>query len=151
MSKDKRIKVIDKTVPTDPVEAAVQAAPPETPVDDTSVAPAPTVAEVMAKLTPQERALIEAQIKAQLKSKGAKANGMQGTFDAAFKKLEAELNTLHAMVVAYGFGDMPFQISLGTGLDGKPFVTGKRLRHREPNKPKADAPAAQPETPAASA
>ncbi len=150
MSKEKKIHTKDKTIP-DPVEVAaacptpdpveVASTPPEV---DTSIPPAPSVDAIMSKLTPEEQAVLKASMRAR---KAKAANGtVQDTFNTALAKVNENLNDLHKIVVDFGFGDMPFELSIGTGLDGKPFVDGKRLRHREK---KAKAPEAQVDAPAA--
>lgn len=147
MSKEKKITVMQKGKPVnadDPVEAAVAAAAPA-PEPEVTVPPAPSVADILAKLSPEEQEVLKSKMRVR-KAKAA-AGTMQATFDAALAKVTENLADLHKIVVDFGFGDMPFQLSVGTGLDGKPFVDGKRLRHREV-KPKADA-APAPDAPAA--
>jgi type IV secretory pathway VirB10-like protein len=149
MSKDKKVHVVDKTAKpatpeNDPVEAAVAAAPPAPePEADVSVPPSPSVEEILAKLTPEEVEVLKAKMRAR---KAKAANGtLQGAFDAALAKVTENLSDLHKIVVDFGF-TMPFQLSIGTGLDGKPFVDGKRLRAKREKKgdaPVSDAPAAQ--------
>ena len=137
MGKDKRIHVVDhsETKPAPKVETPTSVDPVEAASDPvevaaTSVPPAPSVADIMAKLSPEEQAVLKAQLRAKAK-KAAGAN-LQGVFDAALAKATAALSDLHASVLAFGFpADMPFQLMIGTSLEGKPFVEGKRLRHRE--------------------
>lgn len=135
MSKEKKVHVQDRTAlkpapKDDPVEVAVAAAP-----------PAPSVDAILAKLTPEEQEILKGKMRTR-RSKAASGT-MQNTFNAALAKVAENLADLHKIVLDFGFGDMPFQLSLGTGLDGKPFVDGKRLRHREKKAVAPDAPAAQ--------
>lgn len=145
MSKsEKKIHVQDKcaNVPgkgTNPQPApapAPQAAPPP-PMDpvEAAVASKPRAKDVLAKLnldglSPEEKAVLEKRLGGAKKADGEKTKSdVQERFNLAEKAVTAALSGLHLTLTGYGF-DMPFEVAIGTGLDGKPFIACKRLRHR---------------------
>lgn len=157
MSKsEKKIHVQDQTsktanVPgkgTNPQPApapAPQAAPPPPVVPvvvdpvEVAVAAKPRAKDVFAKLaagmtltdlTPEEKAVLEKRLGGAKKADGEKAKSdVQERFNAAEIKVKEALASLHTTLIGFGF-DMPFEVAVGTGLDGKPFCECKRLRHR---------------------